>query len=320
MSGITEFNSAIGWIKNYTKIIYHNRGVENLITLTPAQEYHPTGSFLRSPIWGRLNNRQVIIATGNLIQEQNQIGGNSEKYRCLYLSNKLQICNALTNKKGSTANATSLKNNFINHCVNDNGDNNAKLFNNLVQQLLIVNYSPDCLALRCLRLISSRIAVTINCASLSFSCFRVSIASNTSSGTLAVFWRDLLFNVPVAIVYSLSFKWESLYLFLTNKKHLKCKSLNSKVQVTLVCLVFKTTKPYQCSNTNRASNHNVIRGNTMAMYKSTQTHPKFLWRFFSCQQSKYFSVEANNEQEARSMLPDSPCLFSARIRQGVNRA
>lgn len=42
---------------------------------------------------------------------------------------------------------------------------------------------------------------------------------------------------------------------------------------------------------------------------------KFLWRFFSCQQSKYFSVEATNEQEARSMLPDSPCLFSARIRQ-----
>ncbi|MBX6956724.1 host cell division inhibitor Icd-like protein [Providencia rettgeri] len=53
----------------------------------------------------------------------------------------------------------------------------------------------------------------------------------------------------------------------------------------------------------------------MAMYKSTQTHPKFLWRFFSCQQSKYFSVEATSEQEARSMLPDSPCLFSARIRQ-----
>ncbi|HEK0449393.1 TPA: host cell division inhibitor Icd-like protein [Proteus mirabilis] len=53
----------------------------------------------------------------------------------------------------------------------------------------------------------------------------------------------------------------------------------------------------------------------MAMYKSTQTHLKFKWRFFSCQQSKYFSVEASSEQEARSMLPDSPCLFSARIRQ-----
>lgn len=181
-------------------------------------------------------------------------------------------------------------------------------------------HSVNCLVLRCLRLISSRIAVTINCASLSFSYFRVSIASNTSSGTLAVFWRDLLFNVPVAIVYSLSFKWESLYLFLINKKHLKCKSLNSKVQVTLLYLVLKTTKPYQCSNTNRASNHNVKRSNTMAMYKSTQTHPKFKWRFFSCQQSKYFSVEASNEKEARSLLPDSPCLFSARIRQEGDHA
>ncbi|WP_193830565.1 host cell division inhibitor Icd-like protein [Morganella morganii] len=49
----------------------------------------------------------------------------------------------------------------------------------------------------------------------------------------------------------------------------------------------------------------------------TPSHPKFLWRFFSCQQSRYFTVEARSEQEARSMLPDAPCLFSARIRQGV---
>ncbi|WNP29082.1 host cell division inhibitor Icd-like protein [Morganella morganii] len=55
----------------------------------------------------------------------------------------------------------------------------------------------------------------------------------------------------------------------------------------------------------------------MAMYKSTQTHPKFKWRFFSCQQSRYFTVEARSEQEARSMLPDAPCLFSARLRQSL---
>nr|WP_282552248.1 host cell division inhibitor Icd-like protein [Providencia rustigianii] len=52
------------------------------------------------------------------------------------------------------------------------------------------------------------------------------------------------------------------------------------------------------------------------MYKSTQTRPKFLWRFFSCQQFKYFIVIASSEQEARSMLPDSPCLFSARFAEG----
>lgn len=86
----------------------------------------------------------------------------------------------------------------------------------------------------------------------------------------------------------------------------------------MIMLWLRNDKTPQCSSTNGVSNHNVKRGNTMAMYKSTQTHPKFKWRFFSCQQSRYFTVEARSEQEARSMLPDAPCLFSARIRQGVN--
>ncbi len=79
----------------------------------------------------------------------------------------------------------------------------------------------------------------------------------------------------------------------------------------------KLTTPRSATNTVEAFNHNVKESYDMAMYKSTQTHPKFKWRFFSCQQSKYFSVEATSEQEARSMLPDSPCLFSARIRKEV---
>ncbi|HCD1075034.1 TPA: ash family protein [Proteus mirabilis] len=56
------------------------------------------------------------------------------------------------------------------------------------------------------------------------------------------------------------------------------------------------------------------------MATPAQTHPKFIWRFFSCQQFKYFIVEATSEQEARSLLPDSPCVFSARIRQEVGHA
>lgn len=88
-------------------------------------------------------------------------------------------------------------------------------------------------------------------------------------------------------------------------------SLRTYINMTNV----KIATPRSAANTIEAFNHNVNRGNTMAMYKSTQTHPKFKWRFFSCQQSKYFSVEACNEKEARSLLPDSPCLFSARIRQ-----
>lgn len=85
-------------------------------------------------------------------------------------------------------------------------------------------------------------------------------------------------------------------------------------------LLTKKTTPRSAVNTNEAFNHNVMESYDMAMYKSTQTHPKFKWRFFSCQQSRYFTVEARSEQEARSMLPDAPCLFSARIRQGVSHA
>lgn len=56
------------------------------------------------------------------------------------------------------------------------------------------------------------------------------------------------------------------------------------------------------------------------MATPAQIHPKFIWRFFSCQQFKYFTVEATSEQEARLLLPDSPCVFSARICQEVAHA
>ncbi|EAS1836545.1 host cell division inhibitor Icd-like protein [Salmonella enterica] len=46
--------------------------------------------------------------------------------------------------------------------------------------------------------------------------------------------------------------------------------------------------------------------------------PCFVWRFFSRQQSKYITVIATSEREARAQLPDAPCLFAARIRlEGV---
>ncbi|EPF6162332.1 host cell division inhibitor Icd-like protein [Citrobacter sedlakii] len=51
----------------------------------------------------------------------------------------------------------------------------------------------------------------------------------------------------------------------------------------------------------------------MAELQHTQTRPKFTWRFFSCQQSRYFTVTASTEQQARLQLPDAPCLFAARL-------
>lgn len=227
----------------------------------------------------------------------------------------------IANKKGSTANATSLNNNFINHCTNDNSDNNANLFNILVQRRLIVNYSADCLAFRCLRLISPCRAVMMNCAVLSPESFNNSTLSAISCGTRASSFFDFAFIAFVAISISFDNRWLTVYTKNSYKKVLTWLTLNNNVVAdTLRCESSKTATPRSATNTTEAFNHNVIRGNTMAMYKSTQTHPKFLWRFFSCQQFKYFLVEATNEQEARSMLPDSPCLFSARIRQGASHA
>ncbi|EGB0327500.1 TPA: host cell division inhibitor Icd-like protein [Salmonella enterica subsp. enterica serovar Poona] len=46
--------------------------------------------------------------------------------------------------------------------------------------------------------------------------------------------------------------------------------------------------------------------------------PLFVWRFWSCQQSRYITSTATSEREARAQLPDSPCLFAARLpTQGV---
>ncbi|WP_346658471.1 host cell division inhibitor Icd-like protein [Morganella morganii] len=90
-------------------------------------------------------------------------------------------------------------------------------------------------------------------------------------------------------------------------KGLKCDSLRGNVKSDGA--IHHMATPRSATHTIEAFNHNVNWSNTMAMYKSTQTHPKFKWRFFSCQQSRYFTVEARSEQEARSMLPDAPCLF-----------
>lgn len=49
---------------------------------------------------------------------------------------------------------------------------------------------------------------------------------------------------------------------------------------------------------------------------TTGHQPAFIWRFFSCQTSSYHTVTAQSENEARSQLPDAPCLFAARLRSG----
>lgn len=57
----------------------------------------------------------------------------------------------------------------------------------------------------------------------------------------------------------------------------------------------------------------------MADTQSTQTHPKFLWRFIICQKNRtqFFSITADTEQEARSRFLPLSMVFVARIRQEV---
>ncbi|EDT6801165.1 hypothetical protein AC294_004528, partial [Salmonella enterica subsp. enterica] len=75
------------------------------------------------------------------------------------------------------------------------------------------------------RFISPRMAVTINCASLSPSSLTNSTSVSTSRGTLAVFCRDLLLVVPVAISVTPRIRWESLCTKKVGCKHLRWESL-----------------------------------------------------------------------------------------------
>ncbi|MEE9647921.1 host cell division inhibitor Icd-like protein [Enterobacter soli] len=42
-------------------------------------------------------------------------------------------------------------------------------------------------------------------------------------------------------------------------------------------------------------------------------NPQYLWRFWSCQKRRFHTVYATSEKEARSLLPDAPCLFAAKV-------
>lgn len=257
------------------------------------------------------------------------------------------------NKKGSTANATLLNNDLMQYQTNDNSDNNANLFNILVQRGLIVNYSSmpnifsqigrvkslspfpqgDKEGANNLTIIINAIIPSAACLNLFFIGYPFGSMPCRNNSLRARSFSQLprlTFSRSAAASSCSLNSGTSLILNIGDFPapfgllSLFTVDMYRPVEIVLMLLGLYTnifnpdrTTPRSARDTIEAFNHNVKRGNTMAMYKSTQTHPKFLWRFFSCQQFKYFLVEASNEQEARSMLPDSPCLFSARIRQGV---
>ncbi len=119
------------------------------------------------------------------------------------------------------------------------------------------DYSDSLALRRWRRLISPRMAVTINCASVSFSSFTKFISLKTSRGTLAVFCCDLLLVVPVGISVLLTVRWCSVYGEKKIKKDLKCKSPKSNLDFKVTCT--KKNNTPQCWNTCRASNHKHYR-------------------------------------------------------------
>lgn len=140
----------------------------------------------------------------------------------------------------------------------------------LVQHNNHVNdiHSVDCLVLRCLRLISLCNAVTINCAVLSPSFFKGSIASTTSCGTRADSFCDFALVLPVAISVSIACWWVTVYTKNKEIKVLTWGTLEHKVGATLNGFIVVNNNAPVCGNTTEASDHNVNRSNSMAMYKS----------------------------------------------------
>lgn len=222
-------------------------------------------------------------------------------------------------KKGSTANATSLNCIFLRYLINQSGHHSVNRHRRKVQL-------SDDLVLRLSDLsFFSQASITHDEKfELSRSTLE-SISSSNSCGKRMFFNCDFLFMFPVDM--SLCSVYLDCVYTLYNKK-LKIKSLdlythyNLMCLHTLFCLGAKYSNAPKCANTIEAFNHNVNRGNSMAMYKSTQTHPKFTWRFAECQENKatYHTATAYTEDEARSQLPDLPLVFTARIRREVSYA
>ncbi|EIZ4529400.1 host cell division inhibitor Icd-like protein [Escherichia coli] len=193
---------------------------------------------------------------------------------------------------------------------------------------LLVGYSCSLALRRWRRLISPRMAVTINCASVSFSSLTKFISLKTSRGILAVFCCDLLLVVPVGITGLLTVRWRSVYVEKKIKKGLKCKSPKSSIilkgdlhlkdkapQVSLPLAGLLTTND---SNSIEVAMRN---HNTHPQGRDSHNLNKYIWRFIalSTAQPRVITIEATSEQEARQQSP-AGCvmIFAARIRQEVH--
>lgn|GEM_PF-827411 len=179
----------------------------------------------------------------------------------------------------------------------------------------------DLAFLRWRRLISPRIAVTINPALLSPSSLSDSISATTSCGTRTVKSCDFAFLLDVAITDSFDVWCVSVYAKKSYAQCLKCVSLEcsfkSEGETHLT-----NSEARQCSNTNRASYHNVTEAYIMACIQHTQTRPKYQYRFLALSAigRNVIHITATTEREAREQSPAGCVMvFAGRlpVREGA---
>ena len=179
----------------------------------------------------------------------------------------------------------------------------------------------DLAFLRWRRLISPRIEVTINPALLSPSSLSDSISATTSCGTRTVKSCDFAFLLEVAITDSFDVWCVSVYAKKSYAQCLKCVSLEcsfkSEGETHLA-----NSEARQCSNTNRASYHNVTEAYIMACIQHTQTRPKYQYRFLALSAigRNVIHITATTEREAREQSPAGCVMvFAGRLPATVEK-
>ncbi len=193
------------------------------------------------------------------------------------------------------------------------------------------DYSDSLALRRWRRLISPRMAVTINCAVLSPVSFTCSIASTTSCGARACNFCDLLLIWSLSISGSLCDYWNPVYTKKTKTKRLKWIPLGDYTGIQLSVYHSMQTRLKRIAVLSQPLTTNDSESIEVAM-RNHITHPqgrdshnlnKYIWRFLalSAGESQIIHVTAWTEREARSRCP-SGCVavFAARIRQGSHHA
>lgn len=173
------------------------------------------------------------------------------------------------------------------------------------------------------RLISPLAAVTRKPAVLSPSCFKSSISSITSCGIRTVVICDLAFFAPVAITETPCVRCISVYAKKMIKKDLRCISLWANFK-SVGDIHLSSAKPAGATNTGGPLTKPLIGVTVMADMQSTQTHPKFTWRFLALSAStrNVIHITAATEREARDQSPvGCVMVFAGRLPvQGVSHA